>query len=269
MSGEAAHAGGVAAKRGDHFMGGTRGFLTNPADFRDVSRGNPRPLHPQGRRPRPGPAHARDLAAGDRQRRHARRSRRRARSTTTTPSTCPTLENARQAARPQVPQGDAVPQHRPAARARGCGKACRCARCSSSSGAVNNIRRVYYWGFHNNDPKQLFQSSLSYNQVMETPPWELRAVRRLPAQRPADLAAARRAGAHGRAVGARLQVDQVAAAHRADQRLPGQRHLRRRQQRPRIVPEDRGLPRRRRRRRSRPAQPIDDHAARRWSAGRG
>src|SRR5262249_40980513 len=33
--------------------------------------------------------------------------------------------------------------------------------------------RVYYWGFHNNDPKQLFQSSLGYNSVMETPPWDL------------------------------------------------------------------------------------------------
>ncbi len=40
-------------------------------------------------------------------------------------------------------------------------------------GKVKNIRRVYYEGFHNNDPKQLFQSSLGYNQVMETPPWDL------------------------------------------------------------------------------------------------
>jgi DMSO/TMAO reductase YedYZ molybdopterin-dependent catalytic subunit len=40
-------------------------------------------------------------------------------------------------------------------------------------GKVNNIRRIYYSGFHNNDPKQLFQSSLAYNQVMETPPWDL------------------------------------------------------------------------------------------------
>jgi DMSO/TMAO reductase YedYZ molybdopterin-dependent catalytic subunit len=40
-------------------------------------------------------------------------------------------------------------------------------------GRTNNLRRVYYWGFHNNDPKQLFQSSLSYTQVMEAPPWEL------------------------------------------------------------------------------------------------
>jgi DMSO/TMAO reductase YedYZ molybdopterin-dependent catalytic subunit len=43
------------------------------------------------------------------------------------------------------------------------------------AGKVNNIRRVYYHGFHNNDPKQLFQSSLGYNQVMETPPWDLSA----------------------------------------------------------------------------------------------
>jgi DMSO/TMAO reductase YedYZ molybdopterin-dependent catalytic subunit len=41
------------------------------------------------------------------------------------------------------------------------------------AGRVNNIRRVYYHGFHNNDPKQLFRSSLGYNQVMETPPWDL------------------------------------------------------------------------------------------------
>src|SRR5262249_37984535 len=40
-------------------------------------------------------------------------------------------------------------------------------------GKVQNVRRVYYWGFHNNDPKQVFQSSLAYNQVMETPPWDL------------------------------------------------------------------------------------------------
>jgi DMSO/TMAO reductase YedYZ molybdopterin-dependent catalytic subunit len=40
-------------------------------------------------------------------------------------------------------------------------------------GKVNNVRRVYYWGFHNNDPKQLFQSSLGYNQAVETPPWDL------------------------------------------------------------------------------------------------
>ena len=39
-------------------------------------------------------------------------------------------------------------------------------------GKIGNVRRVYYWGFHNDDPAQLFQSSLPYNRVMETPPWE-------------------------------------------------------------------------------------------------
>src|SRR5262245_38804149 len=39
-------------------------------------------------------------------------------------------------------------------------------------GAMAHVRRVYYWGFHNDDPKQLFRSSLSYSQAMETPPGE-------------------------------------------------------------------------------------------------
>lgn len=42
-------------------------------------------------------------------------------------------------------------------------------------GQLRNVRRIYYWGFHNDDPKQLFQSSLSYSQAMETPPGELPA----------------------------------------------------------------------------------------------
>jgi DMSO/TMAO reductase YedYZ molybdopterin-dependent catalytic subunit len=41
------------------------------------------------------------------------------------------------------------------------------------AGKTHNVRRVYWWGFHNNDPKQLFQSSLSYSQVLETPPGNL------------------------------------------------------------------------------------------------
>lgn len=42
-------------------------------------------------------------------------------------------------------------------------------------GSMKNVRRLYYWGFHNRDPKQRFQSSLSYTQAMETPPGELPA----------------------------------------------------------------------------------------------
>lgn len=40
-------------------------------------------------------------------------------------------------------------------------------------GDMSNVRRIYFWGFHNDDPKQRFQSSLSYTQVMETAPGEL------------------------------------------------------------------------------------------------
>lgn len=41
------------------------------------------------------------------------------------------------------------------------------------AGKMKQVRRVYYWGFHNNDPKQRFQSSLAINQVLDTPPGEL------------------------------------------------------------------------------------------------
>jgi DMSO/TMAO reductase YedYZ molybdopterin-dependent catalytic subunit len=40
-------------------------------------------------------------------------------------------------------------------------------------GPMHNVRRIYYRGFHNNDPKQVFQSSLSYTEAMETPPGDL------------------------------------------------------------------------------------------------
>ncbi|MEM7013285.1 MAG: molybdopterin-dependent oxidoreductase [Verrucomicrobiota bacterium] len=40
-------------------------------------------------------------------------------------------------------------------------------------GRLHNVRRIYYRGFHNNDPEQIFQSSVSYTQAMETPPGEL------------------------------------------------------------------------------------------------
>lgn len=38
---------------------------------------------------------------------------------------------------------------------------------------VSNARRLFYWGFHNDDPKQKFQSSLAMNQVLDTPPGDL------------------------------------------------------------------------------------------------
>ncbi|WP_435008775.1 molybdopterin-dependent oxidoreductase [Tundrisphaera lichenicola] len=41
------------------------------------------------------------------------------------------------------------------------------------TGRMKDVRRVYYWGFHNDDPKQMFRSSLAINQVLDTPPGEL------------------------------------------------------------------------------------------------
>jgi DMSO/TMAO reductase YedYZ molybdopterin-dependent catalytic subunit len=40
-------------------------------------------------------------------------------------------------------------------------------------GRMNNVRRIYFWGYHNNDPKQIFKSSVSYTQCMETAPGDL------------------------------------------------------------------------------------------------
>ena len=36
-----------------------------------------------------------------------------------------------------------------------------------------NARRLFYWGYHNDDPKQIFRSSLAMNQVLDAPPGEL------------------------------------------------------------------------------------------------
>jgi DMSO/TMAO reductase YedYZ molybdopterin-dependent catalytic subunit len=38
---------------------------------------------------------------------------------------------------------------------------------------VENIRRVFYYGYHNDDPAQIFQSSLPIGRVLEDPPGEL------------------------------------------------------------------------------------------------
>ncbi len=40
-------------------------------------------------------------------------------------------------------------------------------------GKLTNPRRLYYWGFHNDKPEQLFRSSLAMNQVLDAPPGEL------------------------------------------------------------------------------------------------
>jgi DMSO/TMAO reductase YedYZ molybdopterin-dependent catalytic subunit len=38
---------------------------------------------------------------------------------------------------------------------------------------IRNIRRLFYYGYHNDDPRQIFQSSLPIGRVLEEPPGEL------------------------------------------------------------------------------------------------
>ena len=40
-------------------------------------------------------------------------------------------------------------------------------------GRIDNPRRLFYWGFHNNQPAQMFRSSLAINQVFDSPPGDL------------------------------------------------------------------------------------------------
>jgi len=40
-------------------------------------------------------------------------------------------------------------------------------------GKISDVRRVMYWGFHNDVPQQMFRSSMAINQVLDTPPGDL------------------------------------------------------------------------------------------------
>src|SRR5262245_47254218 len=157
--------------RGDQPMGETRRFLTNPPEFRDVSRGNPRPhtlkgealvkarLTPETWRleivsdgscridtPRTlDKGNAMDLATIEKMGRQNGRK----------------FLKAMQCLNIAQPLGQGLWEGVPLR------------DVIKLVGRLDNIRRVYYWGFHNNDPKQIFQSSLTYTQVMEAPPWEL------------------------------------------------------------------------------------------------
>ncbi len=152
-------------------MGTTRPFLTNPAEFRDVSRGNPKPFTLKGDalvQARLTPESWRLEIVSD------------SSTTIQTPRTLEqnnaidlaTLENlgkrhgrkflkAMQCLNIAAPLGQGLWEGVPLR------------ELLKLVGAMNNIRRISWWGFHNNDPKQVFQASLSYSQVMETPPWDL------------------------------------------------------------------------------------------------
>ena len=51
----------------------------------------------------------------------------------------------------------------------GFGKACHCATCLWLTQPRENLRRVFYNGYHNDDPKQMFRSSLPVGRVLEDP----------------------------------------------------------------------------------------------------
>src|SRR5438045_1188200 len=152
-------------------MGSARGFLTNPPDFRDVSRGNPRPFTLKGEelvKARLTPETWRLEIVSD------------GSTTIATPRTLdkgnaldlPTLEKlGKQHGRKFLKAMQCLNIAQPLGQGLWEGVPLR--EVLKLVGRVNNIRRVFYWGFHNNDPKQLFQSSLGYNHVMETPPWDL------------------------------------------------------------------------------------------------
>jgi DMSO/TMAO reductase YedYZ molybdopterin-dependent catalytic subunit len=148
-----------------------RPYLTNPPDFLDVSRGNPRPHTLKGEqlvKARLTPETWRLEIVSD---------------GTTQIATPRTLDKGNAVDLPEL-EKLGIQQSRRFL------KAMQCLNISQPLGQglwegvplrevvklvgrMNDIRRVYYWGYHNNDPKQVFQSSLNYTQMMEAPPWEL------------------------------------------------------------------------------------------------
>jgi len=148
-----------------------RTFLTNPDSFRDVSRGNPKPFTLKGEalvkaRLTPESWRLEIISEGNTELERPRRLE------DNTAIDLPTLEGLgkRHGVRfLKAMQCNNIPQPL----GQGLWEGVPLREVLKLAGKVNNIRRVFYWGFHNNDPKQIFQSSLSYNQVMETPPWDL------------------------------------------------------------------------------------------------
>ena len=152
-------------------MGAARTFLTTPAQFRDVSRGTPRPHSLQGDdliRARLTPETWRLEIMAD------------PGTSIETPLTIerknaidlPALERlGRQHGRKFLKAMQCLNIPQPLGQGLWEGVPLR--EVLKLVGRINNIRRIYYWGFHNNDPKQLFQSSLSYTQAMDGAPGDL------------------------------------------------------------------------------------------------
>src|SRR4051794_26824418 len=153
-------------------MGAARTFLTTPAEFRDVSRGNPRPHTLQGDdlvRARLTPETWRLEVVSD---------------GTTQIQTPRTMENNNALDLPQLERMGERHRQRflkamqclniPQPLGQGLWEGVPLREVLRLVGPMRDVRRVYYWGFHNNDERQLFQSSLSYTQAMDAEPGGLR-----------------------------------------------------------------------------------------------
>jgi DMSO/TMAO reductase YedYZ molybdopterin-dependent catalytic subunit len=148
-----------------------RTFLTNPEEFRDVSRGNPKPYILKGEkllqaRLTPETWRLEIVSDGSTQ---IEKPRKVDDDTAIDFPTLAELGKGRSIRFLKAMQCLNIPQPL----GQGLWEGIPLREVLKLAGKVGNIRRVYYHGFHNNDPKQLFQSSLGYNQVMETPPWDL------------------------------------------------------------------------------------------------
>lgn len=161
---------GSAARPSSQPAAPPRPFLTTPANFVNVSRGNPRPHALTGdalTAARLTPATWRLEIVSD------------GTATIATPRTLannpidlPTLQNlGRQHGRRFLKAMQCLNIAQPLGEGLWEGVPLR--ELLKLVGRISNIRRIYYWGFHNNAPQQVFQSSLSYTQVMEAPPGEL------------------------------------------------------------------------------------------------
>lgn len=152
-------------------MGSERTFLTTPAQFRNVSRGTPRPHDLKGDdlvRARLTPETWRLEIMAD------------PGTSIQTPLTLekrnaidlPTLEKlGRQHGRKFLKAMQCLNIPQPLGQGLWEGVPLR--EVIKLAGRINNLRRIYYWGFHNNDEKQIFQSSLSYTQAFDMAPGEI------------------------------------------------------------------------------------------------
>src|SRR5437899_4485975 len=147
-----------------------RPFLTEQAAFRDVSRGNPKPFPLRGddlvkARLTPESWRLEIVAAGNAELEKPRRLE-------GTAVDLPELEAlGRQHGRKFLKAMQCLNIPQPLGQGLWEGVPLR--EVIKLAGRINNVRRIYYWGFHNNDEKQIFQSSLSYTQAFDMAPGEV------------------------------------------------------------------------------------------------